>query len=124
MSTLANIVVGEKWALEAQLGQGTFGEVWRARHVITGRYKAVKLLHEAFSSIAEFNERVVAEAQAAARADSPHVVGVDDIGYDAKLKRTYLVMELLRGVSLYDHLTAAPYAMSPGEAVVVLRQIA
>ena len=123
MSELTGKTIGDKWQLENPLGSGTFGEVWVARHKVTGRKKALKLLHPQFSADQAVTDRFVHEAQIASRVDSPHVVAVDDIGVDDQLKRAYLVMELLKGESLFDYLVRPPYRMSPGETIVVLRQV-
>jgi serine/threonine-protein kinase len=117
-------VVDGKWRLESAIGKGSFGEVWVAHHVVTGRCKALKLLDPWFTTMPEQVERFVREARAAARVDSPHVVSIDDIGTDLELQRAYLVMELLRGESLYAYLSRAPYAMPWAQTLCVLQQMA
>ncbi len=121
---LTGYLVGGKWELVSQMGQGSFGDVWLARHHVTGKRKALKLLQATYSADQGQTERFVREAQAAARIDSPHVVEIDDIGHDDALARAYLVMERLRGESLYDFLTHAPFRVEFAEAVTLMRQIA
>ena len=120
---LTDSIVAGKWKLETRIGSGSFGEVWIARHLITGGRKALKLLYAEFSGT-DLSSRFIREAQAASRTQSPHVVTVDDIGFDESLGRAYLIMELLRGESLFEHLSHAPFAMPASEAVAVLAQIA
>ncbi|MCC3771016.1 serine/threonine protein kinase [Streptomyces sp. UNOC14_S4] len=79
------------------------GEVWEAHDEVLGRQVAVKLLlgDEADESA---TSRFRLEAQTAARLNHPQVVGVYDFGaWDG---RFYLVMELVRGPSLAQELSA------------------
>ncbi|MFF8599517.1 serine/threonine-protein kinase [Streptomyces sp. NPDC015232] len=91
------MLVADRYQLQACVGRGGMGEVWRATDEVLGRDVAVKLMlgHEHDPSAAE---RFRMEAQTAARLSHPHVVGVFDFGtWDGKL---YLVMELVSGDSL------------------------
>lgn len=122
--SLRGRIIAGRWLLETKAGTGGSSEVWTASHVVTQGRKALKILHPSFSLIPELHERFVHEARAIARVDSRHVVVVDDIGYDEEIGRAYLVMEPLRGESLYSYLSHPPYRMPQGEAVFVLWQVA
>ncbi|MFF7728660.1 serine/threonine-protein kinase [Streptomyces sp. NPDC008001] len=79
------------------------GEVWQAQDEVLGRQVAVKLLlgDDGDESAAS---RFRLEAQTAARLNHPQVVAVYDFGsWDG---RFYLVMELVRGPSLAQELSA------------------
>ena len=68
------------WRLEALAGEGSFGRVFRARHVLTGRVGALKVLHEALSGTSSAVRRFVEEACLSARVAHPAVVSAQDFG--------------------------------------------
>lgn len=89
--------VADRYQLEAVIGQGGMGEVWRATDEVLTRPVAVKLLKQG-STDPEAAERFHREAQAAAVVNNPHVVDVHDFGpHDESF---YLVMELVVGQTL------------------------
>ena len=91
-------ILARKYRIEAKLGAGGMGAVYRATRVELGDEVAVKILH------AEQNDPKAAarfrrEAQAAARLKHPNAVTIHDFGItDAGLQ--YLVMDLVEGKSL------------------------
>ncbi|WKU44140.1 serine/threonine-protein kinase [Streptomyces sp. VNUA116] len=101
-------VVAGRYRLLEQLGRGGMGVVWRARDEVLDRDVAVKevrapaglLDHE----IRQLYVRLEREARAAARIAHPHVVTVFDVASDEG--RPWIVMELVRGLSLADALQA------------------
>ncbi|GAA3373507.1 hypothetical protein GCM10020367_33700 [Streptomyces sannanensis] len=114
------MLVADRYRLEAPLGRGAMGEVWRARDEVLGRPVAVKLLL-GDDSDAEAAARFRLEAQTAARLNHPHVVAVFDFG--AGDGRFYLVMELIEGRSLAQEL-AAEGALRPERVAVIAAQTA
>ena len=94
----------DRYLIERELGKGAFGTVFRARHTITGRSVALKLLHPHLAKDPEVVERFFREARAAASTQSPHIVDVLDAGVDAVTKAPFLALELLDGVDLESHL--------------------
>ena len=58
----AGSMVGE-YAIEAKIGEGGFGSVYRAVHPVIGKTAAVKVLNRQFSSNPEIVSRFVAEAR-------------------------------------------------------------
>ncbi|MFF7730339.1 serine/threonine-protein kinase [Streptomyces sp. NPDC008001] len=101
-------VVAGRYRLLEELGRGGMGVVWRARDEVLDREVAVKevrapsglLDHE----IRQLYVRLEREARAAARIGHPHVVTVFDVASDDG--RPWIVMELVRGLSLADVLEA------------------
>jgi eukaryotic-like serine/threonine-protein kinase len=87
----------DRYDLLALIGEGSFGGVYRARHIHTGQVHALKLAREAVDP--EGAARVLAEARAAASLRNPHVVGIIDGGV-AATGEAFVVMELLEGVTL------------------------
>ena len=94
----------DRYVIERELGKGAFGTVFRARHTITGRSVALKLLHPHLAKDAEVVERFFREARAAASTQSPHIVDVLDAGFDSPTRSPFLALELLDGVDLEGYL--------------------
>jgi WD40 repeat protein/DNA-binding SARP family transcriptional activator len=90
----------ERYELGEEIGRGGMGEVYRATDTWLEREVAVKLLsNEALGP--EGRERLLAEAQAAARLNHPNVVSVYDVGeIDGE---PFIVMELVEGETLHAH---------------------
>ncbi|MGW7459490.1 serine/threonine-protein kinase [Streptomyces sp. NPDC054797] len=95
------MLVAERYRLDASIGSGGMGEVYRASDQVLGRPVAVKLLLGGAVDPSA-GDRFRLEAQTAARLNHPHVVGVFDFG--SWEDRFYLVMELVEGASLAQEL--------------------
>ena len=101
----AGTLLGGKYRLEALIGRGGMGSVWRAQHLGLHAPVAVKLLNvEAVTSSSEMLNRFHREARAAAAIRSPHVVQILDHGIDEASGAPFIVMELMEGQSLADRL--------------------
>ncbi len=93
-----------RYRLDAVLGRGGMGVVFRARDEDAGGTPvAVKLLRAEFALEQIFAKRFVREAKAAAAIRHPNVVEVRDLGVESD-GTIYQVLQLLDGVSLADHL--------------------
>ncbi|MGW4908381.1 serine/threonine-protein kinase [Streptomyces sp. NPDC004270] len=110
-------VIAGRYRLLSPLGEGGMGTVWRARDEVLGREVAVKEVRAPAGLPGPDVERMYArlerEAWAAARVANRNVVTVYDVAMEGG--RPWIVMELIRGVSLADVLdTEGP--MSPQRA--------
>jgi serine/threonine-protein kinase len=114
-------VLDGRWRIEALLGTGGMGSVYRAEHVHVGRVAAVKVLHADLCRSPSERERFRREARVASRLSSPHVVEVIDFGEDGS-GRPYLAMELLEGESLRAVLQREG-RLAPQRVVRLLRQL-
>jgi tRNA A-37 threonylcarbamoyl transferase component Bud32 len=99
-------VLADRYAIERRLGRGGMGTVYAARDVQLNRRVAVKLLRERLESTTAV-EQCRREARAAASLAHPNVVTIHDVGLTSD-GRPFLVMELLRGQTLRDALSAGP----------------
>ncbi|MET9439523.1 serine/threonine-protein kinase [Streptomyces sp. NPDC006610] len=101
-------VIAGRYRLLAPLGEGGMGTVWRARDEVLHREVAVKEVRAPAGLPAADVERMYArlerEAWAAARITSRNVVTVYDVA--AEEGRPWIVMELVRGISLAELLEA------------------
>ncbi len=86
------------YQLEAKIGQGGMGEVYKARQVSLDRVVAIKILSKALYDNEEFIKRFEREAKAIARITHPNIVGVYDFGQIDGLR--FMVNEFVDGNSL------------------------
>jgi tRNA A-37 threonylcarbamoyl transferase component Bud32 len=105
---LAGRTLADRYLIEAVIGRGGMGAVYRARDERLGREVAVKVI-SAPTPDPEAHRRLRArfqrEARAAAGLHHPNVVQVYDSGTDATLGLDFFVMELLRGEDLASRLS-------------------
>ncbi|MFI9613983.1 serine/threonine-protein kinase [Streptomyces sp. NPDC052023] len=101
-------VIAGRYRLLSPLGEGGMGTVWRARDEVLSREVAVKEVRAPAGLPASDVERMYArlerEAWAAARVANRNVVTVYDVATEEG--RPWIVMELVRGISLADLLDA------------------
>ncbi len=108
-------IVGGKYRLSRELGEGSMGSVWAAVHQLLGREVAIKFLRQSFEDANTAAARFAAEAKAAALVKHRFVVDVFDFGVTED-GESYMVQELLQGRPLSDLLTDGP-AWSVRDAV-------
>ncbi len=114
-------LLDERYRLDAEVGRGGMGVVYRAHDALLDRDVAVKVL-SATELGTEGRTRLLREAQAAARLNHPNIVSVHDAG-EARLPERaeavpFVVMELVEGPSLHDR---RPGSLE--ETVAVARQV-
>ena len=109
-----------RYVLEAPIGRGGMGEVWRGTDTVLGRQVAVKTIDLRNLPDESGAARFEREARATAGLSHPNVVTVHDSGVEGDT--AYIVMELLPGPSLADLLADGPLPVD--EVVEVGRQVA
>ena len=113
-------LVGGKFRLDAVIGRGAMGSVWAATHVTLGYQAAIKLIAREFVRSPEALRRFDAEAKAAARLQSRHVIRVFDSGV-LDDGTPYIAMERLTGENLDERLQRIG-PMPLAEVVAILAQ--
>jgi len=113
-------VVAGRYRLEALLGEGGMGVVYRARHVLIDRVVALKLIRPDLRGKTHLRAWMLREARAANRVDHAHIVEIHDVG-ETEEGELYLVMELLVGASLSSEIGKGP--MPVARATDVLEQM-
>jgi eukaryotic-like serine/threonine-protein kinase len=109
------------WTIEATLGEGGMGAVYRVRSVHSDRLvAALKVLKP--SAEPEAAARLVREAEALTALSHPAVVRVMGFSQDPTRGLSYLVMELVEGETLRARLERGP--LSLGEALSVFGPLA
>src|SRR5687768_6828372 len=106
--------IGE-YLLEAPLGEGGFGEVWRARHhVWADQLVAIKIPKDP-----QYLRSLQREGIAIQGLVHPNVVRA--LGFDPYADPPYLVTEYIPGTSLRPLIQKR--AIQPNDAVAVMRQV-
>jgi len=100
----------------APLGKGGMGEVYKARDTRLHREVAVKVLPHPFASEA-VRDRFQREARAASALNHPNICAVYDVG-EAE-GHPFLVMELLKGKTLREHIGGKPLDISTALALSI-----
>ncbi|MFE3740477.1 serine/threonine-protein kinase [Streptomyces sp. NPDC059134] len=122
-------VIDGRFELEARLGGGGMGTVWRARDLVLDRVVALKEVRPLDPALAEYDPeaayllraRVLREARALARVSHPNVVTIHHVVDGDAYPYPWLVMELVTGGTLHDRLARGP--MEPVEAAALGREV-
>ena len=95
--------LGRLWAkryrLDAVVGVGSVGTVFRAWHIGLGKTVAVKVIHPELSSDRTSRKRFEREARAASHLSHPHCMEVLDFG-ECEDESLFMVMEFVDGIDL------------------------
>ena len=94
------------YRLDAPIGAGGMGEVYRAKDTRLGRDVALKILPAAFAADPQRRSRFEREARAVAALNHPNICTIHDVGHDQGID--FLVMELVDGESLAARLAQGP----------------
>src|SRR5882672_2949435 len=108
-----------RYRIEAELGSGGAGTVYRALHLERQTKVAVKVLRPELASSVELRHRFAREARALTALSHPNIVSVVDSGVASDT--AFLVMELLEGETLSARLKRG--ALSVTAALVIMRQL-
>ena len=81
-SAMVGRTIAGKYRIDAVIGEGGTGTVYRARQTALDRTVALKVLHQEFAHDQQFVQRFQHEARAASRLDHPNSVRVLDFGHD------------------------------------------
>jgi serine/threonine-protein kinase len=104
------------YRIQAKLGEGGMGEVWRATDTKLGREVAVKVLPQAFAQDTDRMNRFAREAHLLASLNHPNIAAIYGV------ERRALVMELVPGPTLAERIAHRPISLE--EALPIGRQIA
>src|SRR6187402_3086649 len=113
-------VIAGRYRLEARIGEGGMGIVYRARHVLIDRVVALKLIRPDLRGETHLRAWMLREARAANRVDHAHIIDIHDIG-ETEEGELYLVMEYLIGTPLSQELAKGPMPITRG--VDILEQM-
>src|SRR5688500_8295205 len=120
-SSLVDTVLDGQYQVEALLGKGGMGAVYRARHILLGDRVAIKILPPEVRTNAEWLRRFQREGQAARRFRHPNAVTVYDLRTSAD-GYVYMVMEYVEGHTLGDEIKKRG-RLAPAEVLELLEPI-
>jgi serine/threonine-protein kinase len=93
----------DRYRIVRPLAEGGMGAVFVAQHTATEALVALKVLWPHLIELDRARRSFELEAKIAARVRSEHIVKVVDAGLDSATRAPFLVMELLEGVTLAEH---------------------
>lgn len=120
---LSGKVLGEKYLLNDLLGEGGFGAVYSAQHLVLDRPQAIKILLTRYVRNPKFRERFLREAQTLATLDHPYIVHIDDFIIEEREAQAYLVMPLVSGGTLHNILQRRAQQLPLEQVALYLEQI-
>jgi eukaryotic-like serine/threonine-protein kinase len=118
---LLGSVVDERYEIEALIGEGGMGSIYRVLQRPLGRAFAMKALRRDLADDSEIRERFLREARTAASVSHPGLVRITDFGYLPD-RRPFFVMELLEGLPLRSVLRSG--RLTTERAATIARRIA
>ena len=121
MDTLLGITLGGKYEIQAEIGRGGMGVVYRGFDVMLRRPVAIKVLPMEYTYDQQFVDRFRQEAITAAGLHHASIVTIHDVGQQGAWH--YIVMQYLNGVTL-DQWLVNRGPMSVAMAAQVVRQLA
>jgi serine/threonine protein kinase len=119
---MAGAMLGDRYCVIRQLGEGAMGQVFLAEHLDLGRREAVKVLRPDIATDPAFVQRFRREARATNRVQHRNIVGLYDFGRlpDGRL---FLAMELADGQPL-DGVLREQGRLAVPRALSVIEQLA
>jgi serine/threonine-protein kinase len=121
LSKLGKDVTGPlaEYELLGSLGAGGIGKVYKARHIISQRFEALKVLQQDQLGTPEMVERFVREIRVLASLNHPNIAALHTaFRHEDQL---VMVMEFVEGVTLGDRLASSP--LPPSEGLEYIRQV-
>ena len=112
--------VGDTYRIDARLGAGAMGTVYRARHRLLDQDFAVKVLAPALADDPDVRRRFLLEARTLALFSHRHAVQVRHCGEEGGA--LYLVMDLVKGETL-ESLLAREGRLAPARARTLAIQV-
>jgi len=96
--------IGGRYRVEAELGRGMMGVVYKAHDPVMARSVALKVVQLAFpvtkEQREEFEQRFLSEARIVARLSHPNIVVAFDVGRDETEGKPFMALEYLVGRTL------------------------
>ena len=108
------------YRIDAPLGAGGMGEVYRAHDTRLNRAVAIKVLPAILAADPDAQARFEQEAHAIAALSHPNILAIHDVGNEGPT--AYAVMELLDGETLRDRLRTG--SLPPRKAAEIARAVA
>ena len=112
--------IEERFSVQAVLGEGGMGKVYRGEQLSVGRDVAIKVLRSELADDETLVRRFFREAQVISQFSHPNIVNLVDFGRDETHDVLYLAMEFIDGVELGE--LVEEYRLAPALAVDIMYQ--
>ena len=112
-------VIDNRYEIQARVGEGGMGVVYRARQISIDRIIALKMLNAQMAQDPNWVQRFYNEAKACSRLQHPNTIRMFDFGQTTD-GRLFMTMEFLDGISLRDATAKGP--MAPQRVAKILIQ--
>jgi len=122
MNQMIGKILGNRYQIIEKIGEGGMANVYKAKCLLLNRFVAVKVLRPELVSDDEFVSKFEKESQAAASLSNPNIVNIYDVGKDGDVR--YIVMELVRGVTLKTYIKGHNGYIPNDEIIEIAKQIA
>ena len=119
MTIVAGTRLG-RYEIRSKVGEGGMGEVYLAQDTELDRKVAIKFLPESLVADDHARERLIREAQAAAKLDHPNICSIYEVSEEGG--RSFIVMQYIEGETLDARLKRQPLKLK--ESLLIARQIA
>jgi serine/threonine protein kinase/TolB-like protein len=119
LTIAAGTILG-RYDIRSKIGEGGMGEVYLAEDIKLHRRVAIKFLPADSIASEEANQRLLREAQAAARLDHPNICAVHEVGEENG--RNFIVMPYVEGETLNVRMKRKPLGLS--ESLAIASQVA
>jgi serine/threonine-protein kinase len=125
MDPLVGTILDHKYRLVKKIGEGGMALIYRAEHIFLKEWRAIKIIKKPDQRRETQYGRFLREARLARKVSalSPHVIRIDDFGYDQKKGMYYYSMELLEGKTLREALRKRPPYLKPAHLLYVSAQV-
>ncbi len=111
----------DRWLIEARIGQGAMGSVFKGKDTKQNRPVAIKILAPEHCRKPKVLARFEREAKLMTTLRHPNIIQIFGVGRRGALP--YIVMQFLEGMTLYDVLKHKGGKLTPGETMAVVKQI-
>ncbi len=116
-------VLDDRWQIESRLGQGAMGSVFKGIDLKQNRRPvAIKILSPEHCRKPKVLARFEREAKLMTTLRHPNIIQLFGVGRRGALP--YIAMQYLEGMTLYDVLKKKGGKLTPGETVLISKQIA
>ncbi len=115
-------ILDDRWLIEARIGQGAMGSVFRGKDSKLDRKVAIKILSPEHCRKPKVLARFEREAKLMQTLRHPNIIQLFGVGRRGALP--YIVMQFLEGMTLADVLKRKGGKLTPGETLAVVKQIA
>ncbi len=112
--------IGYRYRIVEKLGAGGMSEIYKVRHIHMDKEFALKVIDAKPTLVSRARQLFLREAKTASQLDHPNIVQIIDFGVDEEYG-SFIVMEYLKGETLYERLGQVGRLKVPQAMQIVLQ---